>query len=227
LTGRVDGTRVSGVVDVRPLGGHLRLVAAGDSMIQIIDGDLRERLGGEHVAVRFDDHVSTGISKPFMLDWVRHARRDARTRRPDVTVMFLGANDGYSLPATGGRAPCCGRRWIRAYAGRAGAIMRAYARHGRGRVYWMLLPAPRGRAFREVFTGVNAALRLAAARHPDTVRLVDLGATFTPHGRFRQAIRWHGRRIGVRQADGVHLNAAGASIAATLIIRAMRRDGVV
>ena len=90
----------------------------------------------------------------------------------------------------------------------------------------MLLPAPRGRTFQQVFRGVNAALRLAAARHPDTVRLVDLGATFTPHDRFRQTIRWHGRRVSVRQGDGVHLNAAGASIAATLIIRAMRRDGV-
>jgi hypothetical protein len=90
----------------------------------------------------------------------------------------------------------------------------------------MLLPAPRAANFRRVFTAVNAALRLAAARHPDTVRLVDLGATFTPHGRFRQSIRWHGRRVSVRQGDGVHLNVTGASIAATLIIRALRHDGV-
>jgi hypothetical protein len=31
----------------------------------------------------------------------------------------------------------------------------------------------------------------------------------------------------VRQADGVHLSVAGASIATTLIIRRMRRDGLV
>ncbi len=33
--------------------------------------------------------------------------------------------------------------------------------------------------------------------------------------------------MSVRQGDGVHLNVAGASIAATLIIKAMRRDGVI
>jgi hypothetical protein len=78
-----------------------------------------------------------------------------------------------------------------------------------------------------VFRGVNAALRLAAKRHPGEVHLVDLGRTFTPGGEFRQSIRWHGRTVSVRQADGVHLNVAGASIAATLVIRAMRRDGVI
>ena len=43
-----------------------------------------------------------------------------------------------------------------------------------------------------------------------------------PRGRFRTSI---GGRV-VRQADGVHLNVRGASIAAGLVIRAMRRDGV-
>jgi hypothetical protein len=195
-------------------------------MIQIIDDYLRDRLAADHVSVRFDDHISTGISKPFMLDWVRHARHDARVHRPDVTVMFLGANDGYSLPTPKGRKPCCAGAWIGAYAARADAMMRAYGRGGRGRVYWMLLPQPRERVFQEVFAGVNAALRRAAARHPDTVRLVDLGATFTPKGRFQQTIRWNGHRVHVRQGDGVHLNVAGAAIAATLIIRAMRHDGV-
>jgi hypothetical protein len=219
--------RLTRAVQVRPPRGQLRIVAAGDSMIQILDGDLRERLARRPVTVRYDDHVSTGITKPFMLDWPRHAARDARTRRPDVTVMFLGANDGYPLPAGGRSAPCCSGAWVKAYAARAGRMMRSYARGGRGRVYWMLLPTPRGRSFQKVFAGVNAALRLAAARHPDTVRLVDLPATFTPRGQFQQFIRWHGRRLSVRQGDGVHLNRQGAAIAAALIIRAMRRDGVV
>jgi hypothetical protein len=209
-------------VRVRPAGGRLRLLATGDSMIQIIDGDLQQRLSGDHVDVRAESHVSTGISKPFMLDWVRHARAQARTVRPDVTVMFLGANDGYPI----GKAPCCAGAWIAAYAERASAMMRAYARGGRGRVYWLLLPAPRASAFARVFRAVDAALRDAARAHPDSVRLIDLGATFTPDGRFHRTIRRNGRSVVVRQGDGVHLNVAGASIAATLIIRALRRDGV-
>jgi hypothetical protein len=56
---------------------------------------------------------------------------------------------------------------------------------------------------------------------------VPLARRFTPGYRFRQTIRWGGRTVSVRQGDGIHLNVTGASIAATMIVRAMRRDGVI
>ena len=98
-------------------GGRLRLLATGDSMIQIIDGFLKAKLGPRRVRVRSDAHISTGISKPSLLDWEAQARRQAAAR-PDVVVMFLGANDGFPM----GDAPCCGRACGRAStpAGRAG-----------------------------------------------------------------------------------------------------------
>jgi hypothetical protein len=106
-------------------------------------------------------------------------------------------------------------------------MMRSYARRGAGTVYWLLLPAPRSLRFQAVFGPVNQALRTAAQSFPGSVRLIDLGATFTPHGRFRLRMRWHGKLRTVRQADGVHLSVAGASIATELIVRQMRRDGLV
>jgi uncharacterized protein len=217
------------VLIVRPATRRLRVLATGDSMIQIIDGDLQRRLGDRGpISVRSDAHISTGISKPFMFDWVAHARGSARTLHPDVTVMFLGANDGFPMGTRSGRrASCCGGDWVREYARRARRMMRSYARGGAGTVYWLLLPAPRGANFRAVFGPVNRALRAAARSFPGVVHVVDLGATFTPGGRFRQTIRWEGRTVSVRQEDGVHLNVAGASIATTLIIRRMRRDGLI
>ena len=59
---------------------HLRLLATGDSMIQIIDSYLGARL--PHATVRSDAHISTGISKPFMLDWVALAKRQAARCAP-------------------------------------------------------------------------------------------------------------------------------------------------
>ena len=40
-------------------------------------------------------------------------------------------------------------------------------------------------------------------------------------------MRAGGRVRRVRQADGVHLNAVGASLAADLVLRALRRERVV
>ena len=217
------------VLVVRPASRRLRVLATGDSMIQIIDGDLQRRLATRGpIAVRSDAHISTGISKPFMFNWVAHARDSARSLHPDVTVMFLGANDGFPMGTSSGRkAPCCNAAWVREYARRARTMMRAYARQGAGTVYWLLLPTPRSERFEMVFRPVNRALRRAARAFPGLVHVVDLGATFTPHGRFRQTMRWQGHMVTVRQADGVHLSVAGASITTTLIVRRMRRDGLI
>ncbi|MEA2123690.1 MAG: uncharacterized protein QOI80_472 [Solirubrobacteraceae bacterium] len=206
-------------VRVRPR-RHLRLLATGDSMIQIVDGFLKDRLGRRRVSVKSDAKISSGLSKPAFFNWPAHARHQVASYHPDITVMFIGANDGFPFGST----PCCGKAWRHKYANVASGLMRTYARSGT--VYWCLLPAPRAANFRRVFVAVNAALRRAAKRHKDTVHLVDLPRTFTPGYRFRQTISWHGRTVSVRQDDGVHLNVAGASIAASLLIHRMARGGV-
>ena len=105
--------------------------------------------------------------------------------------------------------------------------METYARRGRGRVYWLTLPAPRGGFFRRTFPAVNAALRLAAAQAPAAARLIRLDRYFTPGGRFRQTMRIGGRTVQVRQRDGVHLSKAGAAAAASLVVRALRHEQIV
>lgn len=212
------------LVRLRRAGGHFRLLATGDSMIQIIDGFLAARLKPKGGRVISDAHISTGISKPQMLDWLRHAAGSARSVKPDVTVVFLGANDGFAF----GPVACCGPDWVDAYAQRVATMLRSYARGGAGRVYWLLLPTPRGDAFARVYRAVNAAIvRAAARRSSESVRVIDLRRVFTPGGRFRQSIRRRGRYVSVRQPDGVHLNTSGASIAADVIIGALRSDGYI
>lgn len=211
--------RASRAVYAAPAGGRLRLLATGDSMIQIVDSYLKERLGPLGVSVTSEDHISTGISKPSLLDWQAKARSQA-AGRPDVTVVFLGANDGFPM----GDAQCCGEAWIAEYQRRAHGMMRSYARGGRGRVYWVLLPTPREGFFRQVFPAVNTALRRAARGLEQGVRIIDLGPALTPGGRFQEKIKYRGKLIKVRNGDGVHLAPAGASIAASMLIRALRGE---
>jgi lysophospholipase L1-like esterase len=218
LTAAMPYPRLRRTLSARPPGGRLRILATGDSMIQIVDSFMRER--APRAVLRSDARVSTGISKPSMLDWRQHAREQVAGIHPDVTVMFLGANDGFPMAGV----DCCGMPWVAEYARRAREMMRTYARGGRGRVYWLLLPAARGGLFRETFPAVNAALRLAAAGLENDVRLVELDEVFTPGGRYRKSMKIDGKRVRVRQSDGVHLNATGAKLAARLVVEAIRRD---
>jgi hypothetical protein len=199
---------------------HPRVLATGDSMIQIVDGFLARRLDHLHARVRTSASVGTGISKPFLLDWVRRAHRQAARVRPAATVVFIGANDGFPF----GRTGCCGPAWVRAYASRVGQMMRYYRRGGKGWVYWLTLPAPRPHMWQRPYRAVNKALRRAARGFPNHVRLIDTARVFTPDGRFRATIRWHHRTVVARQPDGIHLSVAGAQIAAGLVVKAMVRD---
>ena len=84
------------------VGGRLTVLATGDSMIQIIDSYLKQRLRARGVRVRSDAHISTGISKPGLLDWQAlgpppgRARQAGRGRR-----CSSGANDGFPMGGRG------------------------------------------------------------------------------------------------------------------------------
>jgi hypothetical protein len=202
-----------------------RILATGDSMIQIVDVKLEEKLERiEPVSFRSDARVGSGISKG---DWVGIARRQARRHRPRATVVFIGANDGFNI----GRARCCRGEWVERYGRRVRRMIRAYSLRGKaaglGEVYWLTLPAPRPAHWRPVYRAVDRAIRRAVKASGPHAHLIDAWKVFTPHGRFRRSMRWRGRRVVVRQDDGVHLSWAGASIAAGLVRDAMRKDAVV
>jgi hypothetical protein len=204
-----------------------RILASGDSMIEIVDNFLRDRLEPYRLHVKFDDHIGTGLSKPFQLNWPRHARRMARRYHPRASVVFIGANDGFSLRYHGKRVNCCSRKWTLAYAREVRKMMRALERGGKSRVYWLTLPAARKHTWNRIYRHVNRGIEIAAReeRHRK-VEIVDLRPVFTPTGHYRRSIRRRGKRVVVRQSDGIHLNRAGAAIAARMIERAMRRDGL-
>ncbi len=205
---------------------RLRVLATGDSMIQYVDTILKARLERRRSSsVRSDARISTGLSKPSLLNWVAKARQQARSVHPDVTAIFIGANDGFSMRTPRGTSvACCGDGWVAEYARRVEAMMRSYLRGGRSYVYWMTLPAPDRPDFARVYRAVNVAIKRAAKVVGRGARVIDLVPVFTPGFVFRQHVTFRGTTVNARQGDGVHLTIAGASIAATLLIDRLRAD---
>jgi lysophospholipase L1-like esterase len=205
-----------------PLG---TLLVTGDSLSQPLDAELaRDLAGRDGVRVVRDARLGTGISKSDLLDWGKLSVAQTRKVRPDAVVMFLGANEGFPIEVGGKEAECCGGAWASQYAFRARSMMNVYRRNGAARVYWLLLPQPRDAARARITRAVNAAITVAAEPYRAQVRVLDMGAIFTPGGRFRAAMSVGGRETIVREPDGVHLNDAGARVAASAVLRAVDRD---
>lgn len=191
------------------------LLATGDSMMQGIDGFLGDDLGNAF-SVRSDVRPGTSIGKDDQ--WLRRAASQARRLRPNVTVVAIGANEGWpeQTPA-GATVACCGEPWTAELARRVRTMMLSYERGGRGRVVWLTLPAPRDGRLTPIFAAVDDAV-LRAATGLAGVTVLRQDEIFTPRG-YRDAMRYRGATVRVREPDGVHLNVSGTAIAATAITR--------
>jgi lysophospholipase L1-like esterase len=203
------------------------LLVTGDSLAMPLDVETARRMAqrDEGVDVQRDPHVGTGLSKSDLLDWGKLSTQHVREREPDAVVVFIGANEGFPLPGPDGEnIDCCGLAWAAAYATRARLMMNTYRQGGSARVYWLTLPIPRDDDLARVARTVNAAIEVAAQPFRAQVRVLDMTELFTPGGRYRDAMTVDGRRRIVREADGIHLNDAGAAVAAGVVLAAVRRD---
>ena len=201
------------------------LLVTGDSLSMPLDVVLARQLADTDVEVERDPHVGTGISKSGLVDWGRLSTEQTAELEPDAVVVFIGANEGFELPAAdGSQIQCCGPDWAAEYAFRARRMMNTYRRGGRARVYWLTLPAPRETDRQRIARAVNAAIEVAAQPYRAHVRVLDMEALFTPGGRYRAAMTVGGRPQIVREPDGIHLNARGAELTADAVLEAVEQD---
>ncbi len=212
----VTGPGIGSIQPVNAAHRPLTVLATGDSEIQVLDDQLASALSGR-ARVIGEAHISTGLSKLGFFNWLARAKTQAQTIHPDVTVMSIGANDGFPI----GGAQCCGPAWVDGYAARARQMIASYLRHGAGRVYWFLLPTPRKADFVPVYQAVDAGFIKAAAAFPGRAHVVDIRPIFSPGGHYRQFVG----SVNARESDGIHLSAAGDKIALTYLLGRMRADG--
>jgi len=201
------------------------LLATGDSLVQPLDVELARRLAPDGVRTVRDARLGTGISKSDLLDWGRQSVSQVRKDAPDAVVFFLGANEGFPFEGANDRVVgCCGPAWAAQYATRARQMMQTYRQDADARVYWLLLPMPRDPDRQTIARAVNAAIIAAAQPYRAQVRVLDMAAVFTPGGRYRASMDVGGRATIVREPDGIHLNQAGARVAAAIVMKRLKAD---
>jgi lysophospholipase L1-like esterase len=219
---RVAGhtTRYSIAVGVPPLARPSpppTLLAAGDSTMDGLDAFLADKLGGDATV---ESDVTPGIGFSQEDAWQRRAVMQVKRYAPQTTVVSIGANEGFPMRgADGAMHECCDEQWIGEYARRVRRAMLTYGK----RVFWCTIVGPKDEQRRPIIAAVNDGI-LRAATGLAEVRIVRLDQVFTPNG-YQEVIRYDGRDVRVREPDGVHLNIAGAEIAAREVLKALRAAG--
>jgi lysophospholipase L1-like esterase len=208
-----------------PAKSKLRTVlVTGDSLSTPLDAELAGALVTSGISVFRDPHLGTGISKSFVVDWAQLSAGQVRLHHPDAVVVFIGANEGFPMPGPhGATLRCCTAAWAGAYADRVRRVTATYRQGGAARVYWITVPTPRDPDRRRISRVVNAAIAVAVEPWRAQVRVIDTVPTFTPSG-YRDAMDIDGVSTIVREADGIHLNAAGARVLAEIVLAKLRGD---
>jgi hypothetical protein len=213
---RVRGFHVRAVVGRGRSGSRPVLLATGDSTMQGVDSALSDDLGEFHVvaAVSPGGEISLG-------DWPKVARGQVAALHPAVTVVSIGATEGFPMTTPAGATlDCCGAAWVGEYVRRVRAMMRTYRQGGRARVYWETIALSKDPARAAIVSLCNQAF-VTAAQGLSGVTVLRMDRLFTPHG-YRATLRDGGRDVPIREDDGVHLNASGTAIEARETAKAIR-----
>jgi hypothetical protein len=201
------------------------VLVTGDSLATPLDSEIARRLAGDGVEVVRDPHLASGISNSDIVDWGQLAVSQVSEHDPDAVVVFIGANEGYSMPGpTGKDVDCCGPEWAAIFANRARQMMDTYRQEGDARVYWLSVMTPRDADAARVAKVVNAGIEVAAQPWRSQVRLLDMVSLFTPGERYTDSIEVDGAETLVRESDGIHLNEAGSALAADLVLERIAAD---
>jgi lysophospholipase L1-like esterase len=201
------------------------LLVTGDSMSTPLDQKLAQTLAPEGVNVIRDPHIGTGVSKSILVDWGRLSLSQVKQDQPDAVVVFIGANEGFSMPGPDRhQVQCCGPEWTAIYATRVRTMMNTYRQQGRARIYWLTLPTPRERARAQIAKVVNAAINVGAEPWRSQIRVIDTVPVFTPGEIYRDSMTIGDQPTIVRESDGIHLNDAGSALADKLVLAEIDRD---
>ena len=207
-----------GVWVTDPGGAPLRLLAAGDSEMEGVGNEIAATLARYGAVGTSDAKSSSGLENEWFFNWYHEAARIVAHEHPQVTVIFMGANAGFTIEHGATAVDCCSAAWSALYAKDVERLTRIFLQGQRGLVFWTTLPTPSSASFRMIFDAVNRAELTAARALPGRLGIIDANAVFTPHDVYRNTMTWGGSSFTIHQADGLHLSTPADGVYTQLVL---------
>ena len=170
----------------------LRVLEIGDSLGIDLGYQLQSQLDATGMARTTVASVGdSGLSNVTYLDWPAHLAGLLTTDRPQIVVVFIGANDDQGLTVNGVAAAPGTPGWVEGYAGRVDEVLREATSAG-ARVVWIGMPPMANPSLDAAMQRRERDLRTRECDLlGDALRLVHLGVQ-------RSRRLWHRRRRPVR-----------------------------
>ncbi|MDO5473224.1 MAG: DUF459 domain-containing protein, partial [Akkermansia sp.] len=188
---------------------HYRIMFMGDSLMEDLGPATHRALRQRHglsfiLAAKF----STGLCRPDYFNWPENMENVVREGKPNLIVVFMGANDGMPIRWQGKvQHPVYGEPWRAAYREKMREVFDIAKRHG-CEILWVGLP-PMGGRYAHLLKQTEISQRTACSEHGieylDTIPIMG-----DENGEFRAYITdATGKTIRIRRKDKEHLSPDG------------------
>jgi hypothetical protein len=203
-----------------------RVLIVGSSLAATGFGAVLEDMLDEHPDIECFRKAksASGLVRPDFFDWDDQSKRQVEFRKPDLVIVFMGANDGQDIPAWQGssRVGWGDAGWPAAYRTRVDDFLANLTMSVEGQdgadVMWLALPkmpSPSLERKLTVIRGVHEQAVAALGGHGsylDTTQyLVD------DQGQLMVSTEVRGKQREIRSEDGVHFTMSGCEYLADKI----------
>ncbi len=198
-----------------------RVLLIGDSMMRMPAHSFEQRLGRmEGVETHAVTSLGSGLARLDVFDWMERVDELTAGFNPEWTLVWFGTNDRQPMRTRDGIIqPRAQAEWSAEYARRVARVMDKLTARSEQRVIWLELPPMRDSRLNDDIALINklvadeAGQRSQVDFYPAAELFSRRPGTFSMH-----VAGPDGMPLRVREADGVHLNRAGADLLADRLI---------
>lgn len=200
---------------VAPSLGTCTILFIGDSLGNNLgSGSIDQLQGTPGLTVVNVSRGSTGLSNSWFYNWPEKLPGFLKQYKPDLVVVFFGANDHQDMRSRGSNLHFGTKAWTAAYAGEVKKIVAESTKSG-AQVAWIGLPSMRSIAFSNNMKVLNKTVQTVVPAAKGTTYIPTWEFLSTSQGKFLEYGKVNGSRQRIRGEDGIHFSTVGRQVLGT------------
>lgn len=201
--------------------GKCSVLLIGDSLgNNLAYGMIGQLADSRNVTFTRTAKASTGLSNPWFYNWHNTLATFLKTYKPNLVIVFLGANDRQDYVVQGVTQHFGTEAWKKTYQSNITKIASAATKSG-AYVLWVGMPIMKPYNYAKGETLIDQQFALTVPKTPGAIYLPTRAFTADSAGNYRQNAIVNGKSAQLRGEDGIHFTSMGQQVLATYVINSI------
>jgi len=192
--------------------GTCTIMFIGDSLgNNLASGAINQLKGTPGLTLVNLTKSSSGLSNSWFYNWPKVLPGMLAKHKPDLVVMFIGANDHQDIRSKNKSLRFGSKAWITAYSGEVSKIASLSNKAG-AQIAWFGLPSMRSVAFSNYMKVMNETVKLVIPAAENSTLIPTWEYLSTSRGKFLEYGKVNGKKQRLRGQDGIHFSTVGQQV---------------